>query len=128
MPADLPAEFYEIHTEVTVVLPAPGARDLTDPVTGRTVIPERVELHAGRIVTPDGEREWVHVSVHGPRRLKSRAPGQEISSLGWDAARPNRPGGTCAHRPAWLTDLIAAHLPEGWAPSLIELSRSTSNV
>lgn len=125
MPDDLPVEYYEIRTEVTVIVPASGAKDLTDHYTRRIVIPERVELGLNRIVTPDETREWAYVSVHGPRRLKSGIPGQEISSYGWQDAVTESYDGAPTSRPDWLTTLITEHLPEGWTPVLVDLTGGT---
>ncbi|WP_069630837.1 hypothetical protein [Streptomyces niveus] len=120
MRADL--EFHEIHTEVIVIVPALGASDLTDHFTRRIVIPERVELRAVRIVKPTESREWVSVSVHGPRRLKSGLPGKEISSFGWDSAVVESYDGAPTSRPDWLTALITKHLPEGWSSVLVDVT------
>lgn len=113
------AEYYEIKTDVEFLFPASGASDLTDPVTGRTVIPRTVLIHLFRGVTPDSDREWAQVAVYGPRRLKSGELGREISSFGWESQTQH--GNSLAERPDWLTELLADHLPEGWAPSLLGL-------
>lgn len=114
------AEYHEIKTEVEVLFPVSGP-DLTDTVTGRTIIPERVLISLNRRFTPeeDSGREWAHVAVYGPRRLKSGAAGREISSFGWQS--PNGLGPTYVDRPEWLTREIADHMPEGWSPSLLGL-------
>jgi hypothetical protein len=114
-------EYHEIKTEVEVLFPASGAADLTDTVTGRTVIPETILLHLYRSVTPeqDGGREWAHVAVYGPRRLKDGTAGREISSFGWQS--PNGLGPTYVDRPEWLTQALADHLPDGWNPRLLGL-------
>jgi hypothetical protein len=117
------AEFYEVKTEVAILFPASGSSDLADPWNGRTVIPETVRLYLCRRETPeDSGREQAFVSVTGPRRLKSGGRGQEIASIGWEAAFPEGPRGTFWTRPDWLTELLADHLPEGWSPSLLDLN------
>lgn len=116
-------EYYYRENRHEVVFPATGATDdLTDPVTGRTLSPVWVRLELVHKETPDeGERRWAHVSVHGPRRLKSGQLGREISSFGWGSAlHPGDPHGLC-ERPEWLTGLLAEHLPDEWHPSLLEL-------
>lgn len=118
-------EVYETRTEITIVIPASGATDLTDPFTGRTVIPHHVELGFHHILTPDEDRRWAHVTVRGPRRLKSGEPGHEISTHGWHAADPRSGYPAPAYRPDWLTQLLVDHLPEGWHPSLVELPGGT---
>ncbi|MEU0355701.1 hypothetical protein [Streptomyces cyaneofuscatus] len=118
-------EVYETRTEITIVFLASGATDLTDPFTRRTLIPHRVELRLVHIATPDEDRRWAHVAVHGPRRLKSGQPGHEISSHCWEDADPSASYRPDAARPDWLTQLLIAHLPEGWHPSLVELPGGT---
>lgn len=114
----------DTFTLVTVVqraVPVTGRSDLTDPITGRTVIPALVELHLRREEgVPGGVRERAYVAVTGPRRLKSRAAGQRISSGGWQQARGDgyRSG---AIRPDWLTDVLVELLPDGWNPALVDL-------
>lgn len=115
-----PREFHEKRTAITVVVPASGGQDLRDPITMRTVVPMAVELELTRVETPDNVREYAHVSVHGPRRLKSGEQGKPINSLGWEAATQYGARGY-VDRPAWLTELIAAHMPEVWPLSLVEL-------
>ena len=115
------AEYYEITTETEVLFPVSGP-DLTDPNTGRTVIPERVRMRFNRRFTPaeDGGREWASVAVYGPRRLKSGEAGREISSFGWDTTVQYGHHGGMA-RPDWLTQELADHMPDGWAPQLVSL-------
>ncbi|MEU2143579.1 hypothetical protein ABZ741_04610 [Streptomyces globisporus] len=115
-------ETYETRTEITIVFPASGATDLTDPFTGRIVIPHRVELGLHHIVTPDEDRQWAHVTVRGPRRLKSGGPGHEISTHGWHAANQREGYREAAYRPDWLTQLVIDHWPDGWSPALVELT------
>ncbi|MET9923452.1 MULTISPECIES: hypothetical protein [Streptomyces] len=115
-------ETYETRTEITIVIPASGATDLTDPFTGRIVIPHRVELRLCHIATPDEDRRWAHVAVYGPRRLKSGQPGHEISTHGWHAANPSASYRPDADRPNWLTQLVIDHWPDGWSLVLVELS------
>ena len=104
-----------------VVVPVSGRPDLTDPSNGRIVIPARVEMHFRRDEgTPRGIREYVHVSVVGPRRLKSGDAGQPIVSIGWERCRVEGRRGY-VDRPDWLTDLIADEFPEGWNAALVEL-------
>ncbi|MET7975788.1 hypothetical protein ABZW44_22635 [Streptomyces mirabilis] len=117
------AAHFERKTTVAIATPAPDAPDLTHPQGTRIVIPQRVELKLTRIETPDGCREWALVSVHGPRRLKSGAPGREISIYGWEASA-NCWGRQSADRPTWLTRLLADHLPDGWSPHLLDLTPS----
>jgi hypothetical protein len=114
-------EYYEIKSEVDITFPASGASDLTDPWNGRTVIPQTIRLTLLRVETPDETREWAHVGVAGPRRLKSGAEGQEIESIGWEDAFPSAKGHTFVSRPDWLTELLADHLPEDWSPALLGL-------
>jgi len=113
-------EYYSIKTETEVLFPVSGP-DLTDTVTKRVVIPERVLISLHREFTPeqDGGREWVHVAVYGPRRLKSGEAGHEISSFGWEST--NGLGPTYVSRPDWLTQELADHLPDGWSPHLLGL-------
>jgi len=116
----LPSVFTRV-TVVQRVVPVIGRPDLTDPITGRVVIPALVELHLRREEgVPGGLRERAYAGVTGPRRLKSRAAGQRITSGGWQQARGDgyRPE---AIRPDWLTDVLAKLLPDGWDPALIEL-------
>lgn len=122
--SDIPSEYYERRTVLAVVAPAPGARDLHDPITGCIVVPRVVELELTRVETPDSDREYAHVSVHGPRRLKSGQEGKGIDSLGWEAASQTGPHGY-VFRPDWLTGLLAEHLPEGWHRSLLNLTTTT---
>ncbi|MFJ2719404.1 hypothetical protein [Streptomyces sp. NPDC087437] len=104
------------------VIPVTGRPDLTDPITGRIVIPALVELHLRRDEgTPKGTREYAYVSVTGPRRLKSRQPGKPITSTGWHRAN----GDDYRHRavrPDWLTEDVAGLLPGGWDPALLDLT------
>jgi hypothetical protein len=114
------AEYHQIETKTEVLFPLHGP-DLTDTVTGRTVIPERALISLYRRITPeqDGGREWGHVAVYGPRRLKDGTAGHEISSFGWEST--NGLGPTYVDRPEWLTQAIADNLPEGWNPRLLGL-------
>ncbi len=119
----MPEEYFYRKTSVEVMFPVSGASDLTDPITRRTLSPRSVLLELFRKETPDeGEREWAHVAVYGPRRVKSGELGKEISSFHWEAAviegHSSRPSTV---RPAWLTEALAAHLPDGWDPRLLEL-------
>jgi hypothetical protein len=116
----LPESFTRV-TAVQRVVPVTGRPDLTDPVTGRIVIPTMVDLYLRRDEgVPGGTREYAYVGVTGPRRLKSRAVGQRITSGGWQQARGDgyRPG---AIRPDWLTEVLADLLPDGWTPALLDL-------
>ncbi|MFJ9573609.1 hypothetical protein [Streptomyces bacillaris] len=115
-------ETYETRTEITIVIPASGATDLTDVFTGRIVIPHRVELRLCHIDTPDEDRRWAHVAVYGPRRLKSGQPGHEISSGCWEGSTVWCGWRKSASRPDWLTQLLVDHWPDGWNPTLAELS------
>ncbi|MEE4545547.1 hypothetical protein V2S66_26715 [Streptomyces sp. V4-01] len=115
------AEYYEIKTEVSVIFPASGASDLTDPWNGRTVIPETVRIILISTETPDETREWAYVDVTGPRRLRSGDRGQPITSNGWETAFPSAKGHTFVSRPDWLTELLAEHLPEDWNRALLGL-------
>ncbi|MEV0220805.1 hypothetical protein [Streptomyces sp. NPDC050704] len=119
----MPEEYFYRKTSFEVMFPAAGASDLYDPITRRTMAPRSVLLELFRKETPDeGEREWAHVAVYGPRRLKSGELGHEISSFHWQQTRvegsPNRDS---VDRPEWLTDGLAAHLPDGWSRSLLNL-------
>jgi hypothetical protein len=124
----LPDE-YDLVTQTTVVVPVfrPSTDALTDPSNGHVVLPARVEitlrLDEG---TPRGNRATAYVSVAGPRRLKSGAAGKPITTTGWDRARNEGPRGYVA-RPAWLTELLAEHLPDGWDPALLELTDDHGN-
>lgn len=116
----LPDSFTRV-TAVQRVVSVTGKPDLIDPITGRVVIPALVELHLRRDEgVPGGTREYAYVGVTGPRRLKSRRPGHQITSNGWQRARGDdyRPG---AVRPEWLTDELAALLPDGWDSALLDL-------
>lgn len=111
----------EHRTVISVCVRVTGEPDLRDPVTKRTVIPASVWIELTRLITPAQTSEWASVNVYGPRRLKSGEPGAEISSFHWQHARNEGHSGY-VDRPAWLTTLIAEYLPEGWSPSLVELS------
>lgn len=116
----LPETFTRV-TGLDLVIPASGHPDLTDPSNRRIVIPARVELRFLREEgTPRGTREWVHVAVIGPRRLRSEEAGKPITSIGWERSRIEGRWGY-VNRPDWLTDLIADEFPEGWDPSLVQL-------
>jgi hypothetical protein len=114
-------EYYEVTTTTEVLFPVSGP-DLTDPITGRTVIPQRVLLRLSRRFTPeeDGGREWASVAVYGPRRLKSGEAGREISSFGWASSMQHGNHGGM-FRPDWLTEELVDHMPEGWSPYLIDV-------
>ncbi|MGY1548392.1 hypothetical protein [Streptomyces sp. MN6] len=59
---------YSRATDISVTVPVSGFADLLDPATGRTVVPERVELALTREEgTPDGEKFYASVLVAGPR-------------------------------------------------------------
>ena len=125
----MPQEYVYRKTSIEVMFPASGASDLTDPITRRTLSPRTVLVEFFRKETPDeGEREWAHVVVYGPRRLKSGELGQEISSFHWEAAvivgHSSRPS---VARPEWLTHSLADHLPTGWSPSLLELPQAVTS-
>lgn len=118
-------EWYERTTTTEVTFPATRGTDLTDPLTHRTQAPEWVRLELHRADSPDeGVREWAHVAVYGPRRLKSGELGQEISSFNWQHAYVHgaQPG-TGETRPGWLTAALVEQLPEGWSPALLELPK-----
>lgn len=119
----MPEEYFYRQTSVEVMFPASGASDLTDPITRRTLSPRSVLLELFRKETPDeGVREWAHVAVYGPRRLKSGELGQEISSFHWEHASVRSNLSDLGEaRPEWLTAAIAEHLPDGWHPRLLEL-------
>jgi hypothetical protein len=115
-------EFCIRRTEETIVFSVTGADDLRDPVVCRTVIPESVELRLIRESTPDRTRERAHVTVSGPRRLKSGGPGHEITSTEWeDAQKCTWATDEVVARPDWLTDRLVEHLPEGWPAHLLGL-------
>ncbi|MFJ1653487.1 hypothetical protein ACIOC2_19280 [Streptomyces sp. NPDC088337] len=117
----LPASFSRV-TVFQRVVPVTGRPDLTEPITGRIVIPALLELHLRRDEgTPNGTRERAHVAVTGPRRLKSQQPGKPITSIGWHCANGDdyRRG---AARPDWLTEELAGLLPDGWDPALLDLT------
>lgn len=104
---------YTRATQTTVIVPVTGVPDLTDPSNGRTVIPARVELIVTRFEgTPDGGRQSTYVAVIGPRRLKSGAPGREITTTGWQNERNKSWRGTVAERPDWLSKLVTEHQPQ----------------
>ncbi|MFF2184626.1 hypothetical protein [Streptomyces sp. NPDC058155] len=118
----LPSTFDRV-TKMTIVVPVGAVSDLPAPGREPTVIPARIEMWLTREEgTPRGIRESAYVSVVGPRRLKSGAPGKEISTGGWESARNEHWRGGHVDRPEWLTELIAANWPEGWPDSLVELS------
>ncbi|MEU9436541.1 hypothetical protein [Streptomyces sp. NPDC048252] len=117
----LPETFSRI-TVLNRVVPVSGKPDLTDPSTGRTIIPAFVELHLRLDEgTPRGIRERAYVSVSGPRRLKSGDPGKQISCFGWEKAR-NQGARHVIDRPDWLTNVIFELTPEGWSLSLLDLT------
>jgi hypothetical protein len=120
-------DLYEQTTTIVRRVPAPPpAPDLTDPVTGRTVVPDIVEI---RLTHIEGEAvtggAWAAVAVTGPRRLRSGLPGRDITSVGWhQQAKDGAP------RPGWLTDLLtaeAATLPP-WAPLRLGLATELTSV
>ncbi|MEW2463073.1 hypothetical protein AB0872_20515 [Microbacterium sp. NPDC047426] len=119
----MPEEYFYRKTSFEVMFPASGASDLTDPITRRTLSPRSVLLELNRKETPnEGVREWAHVAVYGPRRLKSGELGQEISSFHWeDALVEGHSSRPAAVRPEWLTAALAEHLPDDWSPSLLAL-------
>jgi hypothetical protein len=107
----LPKAFTKV-TRSTVVVPAPDdVGGLFDPTDNRTVMPAMVEMTIRwDYGTERGDRVYAYVAVSGPRLLVSRDLGRTITSIGWeDSVIEGRHGVT--YRPAWLTDLIAAHLP-----------------
>lgn len=112
---------YSRATDVTVTFPVSGFADLLDPVTGRTVVPQRVELALSREEgTPDGEKFYASVLVAGPRRLKSGETGREITSLGWHREVVDGPHGR-ELRPEELTKVLEENVPDGWDRSLLDL-------
>ncbi|MFJ4932377.1 hypothetical protein ACIP8U_00700 [Streptomyces pseudovenezuelae] len=114
-------ESYVRAVGLDIVVPVSNRPDLTDPSNRRIVIPARVEMHFRRDEgTPRGTREYVHVAVIGPRRLKSGEAGKPITSIGWESCRVEGRWGY-VDRPEWLTDLLADEFPESWNPSLVEL-------
>lgn len=119
----MPEEYFYRKTSFEVMFPASGASDLYDPITRRTVAPSSVMLELSRRETPDeGVREWAHVAVYGPRRLKSGELGQEISSFHWEQTGVEGSlSGVRVERPEWLTQGLADHLPAGWSRSLLNL-------
>ena len=120
----LPA-IYTRATKTTVVVPVTGKADLADPSNGRIVIPARVEIDLTLFEgTERGDRAYAYVAVIGPRRLKSGAAGQSITSIGWEAVRNDGLRGYVA-RPDWLTNLLADYLPMGWDTALLDLPGGT---
>ena len=119
----MPQEYFYRESRFEEMFPASGASgDFTDPITRRTLSPASVRLELMRRETPDeGVREWAHVAVYGPRRLKSGELGREISSFGWEKAAV-RGSLLLRDRPEWLTAALAERLPEGWSPRLLDLS------
>ncbi|MFJ4988689.1 hypothetical protein ACIP9H_33430 [Streptomyces sp. NPDC088732] len=116
----LPKAFTRV-TDITIVVPVADVDDLVDPDSGRVVIPAQVKVSLRRDEgTPSGTRESAYVAVIGPRRLKSQKPGQRITAVGWHEQRNHGLRGT-VERPAWLTERLAANLPEGWPADLLEL-------
>ncbi|MEU1433968.1 hypothetical protein ABZ438_07705 [Streptomyces sp. NPDC005786] len=109
---------------VSILVPVTEVPDLLDPVTRRTVAPATVFIELSRTVRPNREHTNATVHVYGPRRLKSGELGKEISSFNWQTAR-NEGFRAGVDRPDWLTAVIAEHLPEGWAPKLVELAGGT---
>ncbi|MER7813709.1 hypothetical protein ABZ714_34315 [Streptomyces sp. NPDC006798] len=102
------------RTEITLTIPVAGVPDLAAPVTGRTVVPTEVEIRLTETSTIDGVEAYAIVSVSGPRRLKSGDTGRRITSAGWERFKADQ-------RPGWLTGLLAAHWPKGWARGLAGL-------
>lgn len=116
----LPTSFTRV-TALQRAVPVTGRPDLTDPTTGRIVIPALVEIHLRCDEgVPGGTHEYASVSVTGPRRLKSGRAGHQITSLGWQHAHGDhyRPG---AVRPDWLAQVLVELLPEDWNPALLDL-------
>lgn len=123
-------EYHYRKASTEIMFPAVGASDLTDPITKRTLSPRSICLELFRKETPDeGERQWAHVAVYGPRRLKSGELGQEISSFHWEHAQLRSSLSDLGEsRPAWLTAQLAEQLPDGWDPALLELPLTTKTV
>jgi hypothetical protein len=117
----LPESFSRV-TAITRVVPVSGKPDLTDPSTGRTVVPAFVKLYLRRNEgVPGGDRDFVYVSVSGPRRLKSYAEGKQISCFGWERER-NRGTRHTIDRPEWLALVIFGLMPDGWPLRLVDLT------
>lgn len=114
-------DFYSRATDVTVTVPVTGFADLMDPDTGHTLIPARVEIDLTlEENTPKGDRVYATVTVAGPRRLKSRAQGREITSFNWKRAVVDGRHGR-VERPKELTEVLEQHFPDGWDRSLVDL-------
>ncbi|MFH8805266.1 hypothetical protein ACH4F6_37950 [Streptomyces sp. NPDC017936] len=127
MTIDFLPDEYRRAVQTTVVIPVevPSRNALTDPSNGRVVLPARVEIILTRFEgVPSGDRTRAYVAVIGPRRLKSGAVGKPIAVPGWETARNDGPRGY-VDRPAWLTDVLAENLPDGWDPALLELPKPT---
>lgn len=105
MPIHFLPDVFARATKTTVVVPVSGCPDLTDPSTGRVVIPAQVEIVAQCIEGSENDRTWLYVAVIGPRRLKSGEPGQPIITASWNKSRVDGARGY-VDRPDWLTDLI----------------------
>ena len=99
-------------TRSTVIVHAPVDADgLFEPTTGRTVIPETVEMTIGwDYGTDNSTRVYASVWVRGQRLLKSGDLSRRITVSGWEVPVVEGRHGV-QYRPQWLTDLIAAHLP-----------------
>ncbi|TXS55227.1 hypothetical protein [Streptomyces sp. t39] len=118
----LPPRFDRV-THITIAVPIPTAPDLQGP-DRRAVIPERVEITLRRTETGPDVREWAHVAVIGPRRLRSGAAGRHISVTGWERALNRGPHGH-VHRPVWLTLTLRQQLPDGWHSAVLDLAGVT---
>ncbi|WPO70259.1 hypothetical protein [Streptomyces sp. KN37] len=120
----LPEKFSRV-TQIDVVVPVSDQPDLTDPATGRAVVPAFVQLHLRRDAgMPKGDREYAVVSVSGPRRLKSGDIGKEVTTFGWERARNNGRHGD-VDRPDWLATVVSGLMPGGWPLQLVELTANT---
>ncbi|MEU1133541.1 hypothetical protein ABZ383_27415 [Streptomyces sp. NPDC005900] len=106
-----------ISTRIEITVTMQAAPDLLDPITRRIVIPESVVVCLSR----SENQEWAHVSVHGPRRLKSGGCGVAIDSAGWEKAVRAPLHRPSVDRPQWLTDVLAQYLPSDWPTQLLDL-------
>ncbi|MFJ5090015.1 hypothetical protein [Streptomyces sp. NPDC088674] len=89
--------------------------DLFDPITRRTLAPSQVRIDLRRA----DDRNRAHVTVLGPRRLKSGELGQPITSIGWERTAIESLFSQPTERPTWLTNLLAEYLPGGWSTTLV---------
>lgn len=106
----LPDQYTRV-TEQIIAVPVKGQQDITDPMTRRVLLPERVEISVRRDEgTERGDRVRTYVAVYGPRRLKSGEYGKGICSTGWENERNEGLHGYVP-RPQWLSDLVAVHTP-----------------